>query len=441
MVARILVVDDDQGLLHLICARLVTAGYEVTQATSGEMALEVFRQQRPQLVVTDLKMGEMDGMTLFGHLQAEAPLIPVIVLTAHGTIPEAVAATQRGVFSYLTKPFDSQELLRRVDEALRLSPVLDPQRDAGRWRRDILTVNGRMEELLRQAHRVAEEGHAAHLLGPAGSGKSTLAQAIHRACRFADGPFVKIACTDYPVQELEAQFLEAGEANVFTRARNGVLYVQDIGALPLSVQGRLFAFLLSQSQARVPFQPGERAAGDAGGPQLQLLTSSPRPLDHALSEGSFRSDLFYFLRGCTLQVPGLSERPDDIPLLARHFLHAYQSDAVLSPEAINALTTANWPGNILQLQTVLRQAVAMSNTPTIPLNCIAGVLRETEEASLAALDDARREFESQYLVRLLKVTRGNVSQAARIAQRNRTEFYKLLARHGLDPVCFKEKLR
>lgn len=441
MTARILVVDDDHDLLHLIGLRLSAAGYEVLQASSGEAALPLFREQRPQLVITDLRMGEMDGMTLFNHLHAEAPLLPVIILTAHGTIPEAVSATQRGVFSFLTKPFDSQELLRRVADALRLSPMLDIDHVAGNWRRDFLTTSLRMEELLRLAQRAAEEKRATLLVGSEGSGKQTLARAMHRAGPLADGPFVPMACTELSIAESEGAFAtEAGDSLV-QRAAGGVLYIRDIGALPLKAQSRLFNFLFAQMQMRDPLQRLQSRAGLAHLPDLQVIAATQRPLDAGVADGSFRSDLYYLLSGSTLEIPSLCERSEDIPLLARHFLRAQAPEATLPPDTLQVLLEARWPGNLHQLQTVLQQAHALSQGRPISAAIMRRVIGETDEATLIAFDEARREFERDYLIRLLQATAGNVSHAARVAQRNRTEFYKLLARHGLDPAAFKERIR
>lgn len=153
--AKILIVDDDLDMLHLMGVRLSAAGFQVSTAESGEDALISFRNNRPQVVVTDLRMGEMDGLALFEHLQAEAPTMPVIILTAHGTIPDAVSATRRGVFSFLTKPFDGQELMRRVADAIRISPSLDPEKISAHWRKDLITNSIRMEDLLRQALRIS----------------------------------------------------------------------------------------------------------------------------------------------------------------------------------------------------------------------------------------------------------------------------------------------
>lgn len=441
--ARILIVDDDPDMLHLIGVRLSAAGYQVTQADSGEAALISFRQQRPQLVITDLRMGEMDGLTLFDHLQKEAPTMPVIILTAHGTIPDAVSATHRGVFSFLTKPFDGQELLRRTADAIRLSPTLDPDQDSAQWRKELITVNVRMEELLRQALRISEESHTTLLVGPGGSGKSTLAKAIHQAGTRAEHPFVTLSCTDFPAHEQEQLLSQDDPAGVFAEAGNGVLYLQDVGTLSPLAQSRLFQLLFAQMQVKDPLHRLNAPMRRNIAPAAQIITSSPRPLDGAVAEGAFRSDLFYLLSGSTLLLPPLSDRLEDIPILAKHFLSKLRPEAnlALAPEALSALLEGRWPGNVRQLKNVLGQVAELSLTPIIPEAIVRRVMRELEEDCLTAFDDARRDFERDYLIRLLQTTGGNVAHAARVAQRNRTEFYKLLARHGLDPASFKQKFR
>ncbi|MBS1139800.1 MAG: two sigma54 transcriptional regulator [Proteobacteria bacterium] len=441
--ARILIVDDDPDMLHLIGVRLTAAGYQVTQAESGEAALISFRQQRPQLVITDLRMGEMDGLTLFDHLQKEAPTMPVIILTAHGTIPDAVSATHRGVFSFLTKPFDGQELLRRTADAIRLSPTLDPDQDSAQWRKELITVNVRMEELLRQALRISEESRTTLLVGPGGSGKSTLAKAIHQAGERADQPFVTLSCTDFPAHEQEQLLSQDDPAGVFAEAGNGVLYLQDVGTLSPLAQSRLFQLLFAQMQVKDPLHRLNAPTRRNIAPAAQVITSSPRPLDGAVAEGAFRSDLFYLLSGSTLLLPPLSDRLEDIPVLAKHFLSRLRPEAnlALAPEALSALLEGRWPGNVRQLKNVLGQVAELSLTPIIPEAIVRRVMRELEEDCLTAFDDARRDFERDYLIRLLQTTGGNVAHAARVAQRNRTEFYKLLARHGLDPASFKQKFR
>lgn len=439
--ARILVVDDDPDLLHLITVRLSAVGHVVIEATSGEQGLIRFRKHRPQLVITDLRMGEMDGLALFDHLQADAPTIPVIILTAHGSIPDAVAATQRGVFSFLTKPFDGKELLRRVNDAIRISPVLDPTHELAQWRQDLLTVSVRMEDVLRQALRISEEDRSALIIGPKGSGKSTLVNAIHQAGKRSSGPFVAVACGGYPASELESALLPCAEGNFFARAKNGVLHLREIGVLSPLAQSRLFSFLLAQMQANDPFQRLSEASGQDRAPDVQVIASSPRPLETAVAEGGFRSDLFYLLGAATVEIPSLTERIEDIPILATHFLSRIspKNRITLTPDALLALQNARWPGNVTQLKNVLEQVASLTLTPSIPAALINRVVRDCDAENLSALDNARKEFERDYLVRLLQSTSGNVTQAARVAERNRTEFYKLLTRHDLNPTDFKQK--
>jgi len=439
---RILVVDDDPDMLHLVSLRLTAAGYLVSEADCGERALLRFRECRPQVVITDMRMGEMDGMALFQNLQAEAPTLPVIILTAHGTIPDAVAATRRGVFSFLTKPFDGKELLRRVADAINLSPQLDANLAAASWRKDLITASIRMEELLRQALRVSEEEKTAILIGQAGTGKAQLARAIHAAGRRAGEAFLTISCTDYPAHEMEDMLALSGEASIFAAVAGGTLFLQDVGALSPLAQARLFAVLLAQNKALDPLSRLVQGGGVEPVPDVHILVSTRQPLDGAVAEGQFRSDLFYQLGTTVLSVPTLTERSEDIPLLARHFLARKHPEGRLNlaPEALSVLLEARWPGNISQLKSVLEQVAELSLTPVIPEAAVRRVMRDCEEDSLNAFDDARRDFERDYLVRLLQATAGNVAHAARVAQRNRTEFYKLLARHGLDPASFKQRL-
>jgi len=428
--ARILVVDDDPDLLALIGMRLTAAGYEVALAASGAEALELFRAERPRAVVTDLRMDGMDGHALFRRLHAEAPSVPVIILTAHGTIPDAVAATQRGVFGFLTKPFDGRELLARVADAVALSPPIAADTGAETaWRTGFVAACPVMDELLRQARRAAESDDPLLISGPRGSGKEALARVIHGASPRARKPFVVMRCGP--------QAGDAGEDAAFgdalDAARGGTLFLDDVGELAPGVQTRLLPLVREISLF---------TAGGAKARTIRVIAASSQALDNAIRGGQFRADLFYSLNQTALAVPTLAGRRDDIPQLVSHFARRWAERTRgtphgLAPDALALLLEAPWPGNVRQLRNVVEQVLGQTVTPLVPASLVRRVLRDDNEREMGAFDEARRAFEYDYLVELLTNTAGNVAQAARIAQRNRTEFYKLLARHALDPATFK----
>jgi len=425
--ARILVVDDDTDLLDLIAMRLTSAGYEVALATSGNEALEIFRTERPRAVLTDLRMDGMDGHALFEHLHAEAPSVPVIILTAHGTIPDAVAATQRGVFSFLTKPFDGHELLARIAEAVALSPPIAAERRNAAWRKDIVSTDAVMDELLRAAHRMANDDLPILVTGPRGSGKELLAHAIHNCSGRARQCLHILRCGTAADGGDEAQFADA-----LAKGHGGTLFIDDVELLAPALQARLLPLV---SESGLLFGAGKR--------DIRIIAATTQSLDPAIRDGRFRADLYYSLKRNTLALPSLIERREDIPLLVAHFsaqhiMNASSAAHGFSPAALTLLCEAPWPGNVRQLHNIVEQALAQAVVPQVPASLVRRLLHEDNAREMAAFDDARKEFEYDYLAKLLKATTGNVAQAARIAQRNRTEFYKLLARHNLDPAAFKQ---
>jgi two-component system response regulator GlrR len=442
----ILLVDDDPDLLRLISLRLTSAGYRVRTADSGETALATLAVLRPAVVVTDLRMPGIDGMQLFQAIHREHPALPVIILTAHGTIPDAVSATQRGVFGFLTKPFDSQDLLQKVAAAIKLS---GDHREAdapdAEWRAGIVTRSPKMEDLLRQARLVAESDASVLIFGDSGTGKELLARAIHRASKRTDGPFVAVNCGAIPSELLESElfghargaFTGAVQAHrgLFPTADGGTLFLDEIGDMPLPLQVKLLRVL----------QEGEVRPLGATQPiqvDVRVISATHRDLEAQRAAGLFREDLYYRLNVVSLRLPPLAERREDIPVLATHFLRRLaeryrKPQPTLAPEAMALLIAAPWPGNVRQLLNLLEQAIALTATAVIPASVVQTALRE-DASALAPFEEARRSFERDYLVRLLKITGGNVTQAAQMAKRNRTEFYKLLQRHKLEPSMFKE---
>ena len=443
---RILLVDDDKSLLQLIAMRLSATGYAVTTAESGQAALAALAVSPCELVITDLRMEGMDGLALFDAIHREAPALPVVILTAHGTIPEAVAATQRGVFGFLTKPFDPKVLLETVAEALRLSGA--PRGADAAWRTELLTRSPAMEALLAQARRVALSDAAVCILGASGTGKELLARAIHRASRRADAPFVAVNCGAIPEGLLESElfghkrgsFTGAVQDRIglFQAAKGGTLFLDEIGDMPPALQVKLLRTL--EERTVRPVGSNESIEVD-----VRVVSATHRKLEERIAAGEFREDLYYRLNVVKLALPTLAERREDIPLLASHFLADFarryeRPRLALSPEAMELLVAASWQGNVRQLLNVVEQAVALSSTDVIPASLVRQAL-DAGDSSLAPLDEARRAFERDYLARILKITAGNVTHAARLAGRNRTEFYRLLDRHALEPGMFKPSPR
>ena len=424
---RILVVDDDPGMLDLVEMRLVANGYAVSCAASGEEALKLFRIERPRVVITDLRMDGMDGHALFARLHAEAPSLPVIILTAQGTIPDAVAATQRGVFGFLTKPFDGRELLAKVTEAMAISPQVAVSTDEdGAWRAGIVSSSLVMEELLRQTRRAADNNDPILICGPRGSGRKSLAWAIHVASRRADNPFIMVQCGE--VASFKPDTLPLAQA--LKAAKGGILLLNDVEELSPLEQTRLLPL--------VQEQPLFCAPSPAGFSDVRIVAITTQPLDHVIRDRRLRADLFYALGRVALNIPPLVERREDIPLLVNHFIEQARGMVKgVAPEGMIALQEAAWPGDVRQLRSVVERTLAQSVTAQVPATLIKRMLREESEREMAALDEARRAFEYEYLVQLLETTGGNVTRAARVAQRNRTEFYKLLARHNIDPASYK----
>jgi two-component system response regulator GlrR len=436
--ARILIVDDDPGLLRLLTIRLRAENYDVEAVESAAQALAAATRFRPDLVISDLRMEPVDGIGLLKELQNRWPGLKVILLTAHGTIPDAVQATQMGAFGFLTKPVDKQELLDQIQRALKISGFSG---NAEEWRADIITRSAIMEERLAQAHMVAGTDARVLILGESGTGKELLARAIHKASPRRARPFIVVRCTGTAEDELDAELFGVAGADGSTRpgaleqADGGTALLDEIGDLPLRLQQKLLRAL--QEEAVRP------AGADAPRPiNTRVISTTSRDLQDLAATGQFREDLYYRLNVVQIEMPPLARRREDIPLLIAHFLAQITAESgqrsIFPPEALELLATADWPGNVRQLQNLVHQAVAMSQTPIVPVELVQQSLGGAP-GRLPSFDEARDEFTRGYLSQILQITGGNVSQAARLAKRNRTDFYKLLGRHQLVPEDFKQR--
>ncbi len=442
----IMLVDDDEDFLNLLDMRVRAAGYETSLAQSGEEALAMLQARRPILVVTDLRMAGMDGMNLFSCIRRVNPLLPVIIMTAHGSIPEAVEATRKGVFSFLTKPLNGRDLIKEIERALEAGSV---GTDGGNqkdmfWRRDIISQSPVMEEVLRQTAMVAATQSNILIQGQSGTGKELLAKAVHRASPRHDGPFVAVNCGAIPEALLESElfghvkgsFTGAVRDNegLIKAADGGTLFLDEIGDTPPAFQVKLLRVIQERTIRSV-------GASQDAVVDVRIISATHRNLEEMVAEKTFREDLYYRLNVVLLQLPPLAERREDILLLARHFLRILNDQARktingFAPEAMELLINAAWPGNIRQLYNVIEHAVALTSGSLISSDMIKLTIRH-DLPKTPSFNEARQRFEQEYLINLLKLTEGNVSRAARLAQRNRTDFYKILQRNHIVPSIFK----
>ncbi len=441
--ARILVVDDDTSFLRLLTLRLDSEGYETEPVESADAAIRAITRFNPDLVITDLRMDGMDGIDLLGELQRRRPGLPVVLLTAHGTIPEAVRATQTGAFAFLTKPIDNQELREKIREALKVSAP--SSLDDDEWRAGIVTRSPAMEQVLATIARIGPTDSSVLVRGESGTGKELAARAIHKSSG-RRGTFVACNCAAIPTDLLESEMFgyargaftgaTRDHAGLFQQANGGTLFLDEIGEMSTILQAKLLR-VLEDRQVR-PL--GSTGAIDV---DVRIVSATNKDLEENIAGKEFRHDLFYRLNVITLELPRLKERIEDIPLLVAHCLRLISrrtgaTPKSMAPDAIGLLVTHDWPGNVRQLFNVVEQTAALSPTAVISAEVVRKALG-LKASALPSLAQARDEFTRSYLVHLLAATEGNVTQAARLAQRNRTDFYKLLSRHEVDPATFKAR--
>lgn len=440
----ILLVDDEQDLLSLWTLRLESAGYNVVTAESGEAAMGIFPAILPHLVITDLRMGKMDGMALYDAIRKINKTVPVIIITAHGTIPEAVDATRQGVYSFLPKPINGKKLLHEIEKALAVATAIPRNGTTDEWRKAIISQSTIMEELLAKVQLIAGSMSNVLIRGESGTGKELLAIAVHKAGSRAEEPFVPVNCSAIPEALMESELFghvrgsftgaNKNHPGLFMAAQGGTLFLDEIGDMPQHLQVKLLRVLQ------------ERTIRPVGGTKdipvdVRIVSATHQTLEDLIEQKKFREDLYYRLNVVMLELPPLRDRREDIALLVNHFISLLNKQnekqvTGFSPDAMNILLEAAWPGNIRQLFNVVEQATALSTTPLIPSDLLHHTLQENP-IKILGFDEARREFEQHYLVQLLQTTGGNVAWAARIANRNRTDFYKILNRHNIVPAFFK----
>ena len=440
---RVLVVDDDDDILQLLSVWLNQSGFQIRTALSGEEALDKLSEYNPDLVITDLYMNGISGMQLLSSIHSINPLLPVIMLSGQAQIPDAVKATHLGCSAFLTKPVDQGELIEQVKQNLRLTPG---GKSGEGFAKDIVYRSKQMAELLELAEYVSETNVTVYISGATGTGKEIVAKAIHMASPRRDKPFVAVNCGAIPEHLLESELFghEKGAftgastryEGLFMAADGGTVFLDEIGDMPLSLQVKLLR-VLQDLEVR-PVGSTKTFPID-----VRIISATHKDLEHAVSQGEFREDLYYRLKVVPLHMPDLEERPEDIAVLAEHFLQKYsgknnRKKKHFAPAALDYLVAAAWPGNIRQLINVVDMCATICRTEFIPLNIVKKALLHKPQ-QIQTLKEVKQDCEKKYLISVLRITNGNVANAARIAGRNRTEFYKLLNQHNLNPAEFRQK--
>jgi two-component system response regulator GlrR len=446
---KILVVDDDRNLLDLIHMRLEASGYDVIAVDHENRAKEVFRQGIFDFAVIDLQLVKQDGLLLMEELHLIHPDMPVIILTAHGSIESAVEAMNRGAFTYLTKPFDSRELILQIERAkersqltgqiFRLKELLGERFNFA----NIIAKSERMRRVLDRVARIAGTDSNVAIYGASGTGKELIAKAIHISSQRKDFPFLAINCAAIPESLLESELFgyEKGaftgavknSKGLFTRAAKGTIFLDEIGDMSLSVQAKLLRVI--QERTITPLGSNGPVSVD-----VRIVVATNKNLKAEVKKGFFREDLFYRIHVIPVELPLLKDRKEDIPPLVEHFIKKYSAlmdkkVKAITPAAMQKLMLHDWPGNVRELENTIEYALAMTNSNTLKDDLI--LQTKNGPAELLTLQEARAGFEKKYLQNLLKITSGNISKAAELAGKYRADLYSLLKKHAIAPQDFK----
>jgi two-component system response regulator GlrR len=449
---KILLVDDDRNFIDLVKMRLESTNYKVTTALNEEEATEAVKEQLFDVSLVDLQLIHQDGISLMERLHAILPEMPVIIITAYGSIESAVEAIKRGAYSYITKPFKPHDLLLQIEKALenrrltseikRLKGLLKERYEFG----NIVAKSEKMRRVLEVVSRIAQTDSTVYIHGESGTGKELIARAIHVASEREDRAFVAINCAALPENLLESELFghEKGaftgairsKKGLFTQGHEGTIFLDEIGDMPLSIQAKLLRVL----QERQFYPVGSERSVEV---DIRVIVATQRDLEDQVKQGLFREDLFYRIHVVPIRLPPLRERKEDIPSLVEYFLKKFSQQMKkevrhLTPKAMQKLMLHEWPGNVRELENTIEYAVAMTQQDIISEDLILQKKIPSSQESIKSLKEARDEFEKEYLIGLLEVCEGNVTKAAKLAGKHRVDFYDLLKKHSLKSEDFRE---
>jgi DNA-binding NtrC family response regulator len=451
----ILIVDDEADLLRGVQRTLaMELACRVLTAGSGAQALALMAKEDVDLVLTDVRMPEMDGLTLLEEIKAREPTVLVVVMTAFGTIEKAVDAIKAGAYDFVQKPFDEERLLHVLKKGLQLNRLV---RENARLMRKLRekkpfeTLVGRsqpMERIMSTIQMLAQSDVTALILGETGTGKDLAARLIHETGERADKPFVTVNCPAVPDNLLESELFghrkgaftdaTADKAGLFDRADGGTLFLDEIGDLSLPMQTKLLRVL--EDKQVMPLGEGQSHAVD-----VRIIAATNQDLEARMQSNQFREDLYYRLRVATVTMPPLRDITEDIPLLVDHFLHKVadeqnQTPKKISPEVLKSIMARKWTGNIRELENTIRGWNALMPGPIITVRHLSGAEGNTPVLAEENLfsrpykelkSEAIDEFTLDYLCRLLEHTRGNVTLSAEISGIKRQSLQKIIKRYDV----------
>ena len=449
---KILVVDDDTNILKVIKMRLEAEGYQVTTAGKAKTALELANDDVFDFALVDLKLNGTNGIQLMENLHQLNPEMPVIILTAYGTIKSAVEAMRKGAYSYLTKPFNYDELLLQTKNCIEKTKLTKEIKSLRKMVKDrygfdnIIGRSNKMEKVLEQVAKAADSDSTIVIEGESGTGKELIAKSLHLASARADRQFVAINCAAIPEMLFESE-LFGYKKGAFTgalldkegllyQAQGGTFFLDEISEMSPSMQAKLLRVL--QEKEFLPVGGRKTIKMD-----IRFIATSNKKLKEEVAKGNFREDLFYRIYVIEIQLPPLRERKGDIPVLSHYFLDKLSKDANkkitgFSSTALQKLMLHSWPGNVRELQNTIESAVTMATENIIRDDLILPALK-TEVNNLKPLKDAKENFEKNYLLQLIELTEGNMAQAARLAGKYRADLYELLKKYDLKPANFRKK--
>ncbi len=449
---QILVVDDDASMVRMLRHRLEREGYRVASASNGEEGLSLIRNEVFNLVVTDMKMPKLRGDELAKAISQFNPEIPVIIMTAYGEVGEAVKLMQDGIFHYVTKPFDVEELMGRIRKALdrhRTTTEVKQVRTRIMNRRKSDFIVGscpKIEELLTQISIVAQNDVPVIIYGESGTGKELVARAIHYTGKRADRPFIVENCGAIPENLIENELFghvkgaytdaRTDQKGLFEEAHGGTLFLDEIGELPLALQVKFLRVLQDGEFKRIGSTKSVKV-------DVRVIAATNKDLIQAIAEKTFREDLFYRLNVIPIHIPPLRERKEDIPLLINHFLQEFNKELGkgvegFSPAAIQKMMTYQWPGNIRELKNKVKQAMVLTRNNVITAEDLFFHVPVSSN-KFQSFKEAKREFEKEYISQVLRICQGNISQAARLAKKDRKDFYDVMKKYGIQPETFRKQ--